>query len=328
MEAGPLTACRPLRMEEPICVKPAPLHPGDTIAVVAPASAPKDPQKLEAGVAYLRRLGFQVDVGRSALAPHGYLSGPDPARLAEFNDVLRRPDVQALFCVRGGYGSLRLLPDLDYDAARRHPKLIVGYSDVTALHLAFFARSGLTGISGPMVAVEWGAPDPASERLFWELARGATPDPLLGPGGEPLVPVRPGTAEGTLLGGNLTLVSRLVGTPYLPALDGALLFVEEVGEEPYRIDGLLAHLRLAGILDRLGGLILGGLTECEPKPDTPTLSLDDVIDDYVAGLSCPIARGLVYGHFPVKNALPVGVRARLSVSSDAATLSILEPVVA
>jgi muramoyltetrapeptide carboxypeptidase len=131
-----------------------------------------------------------------------------------------------------------------------------------------------------------------------------------------------------LLGGNLTLVARLLGTPYLPPLDGALLFVEEVGEEPYRIDGLLAQLRLAGVLDRLGGLILGGFTETEPRGSGPTLSLDAVFDDYVCGLSCPVARGLVYGHFPVKNALPVGVRARLSVSSDAATLSILEPVVA
>jgi muramoyltetrapeptide carboxypeptidase len=309
-------------------VKPAPLHPGDTLAVVAPASAPREPARLQAGIDYLRRLGYRVEVGRADFAPHGYLCGPDAARASELNAFLRRDDVKALFCVRGGYGTLRLLPDLDYDAARRHPKLIVGYSDITALHLAFYHRAGLTGVSGPMVAVEWGAPDAASERLFWELAQGGTPGPLLGPGGEALVPVRPGTAEGVLLGGNLTLVARLLGTPYLPPLDGALLFVEEVGEEPYRIDGLLAQLRLAGVLDRLGGLILGGFTETEPRGSGPTLSLDAVFDDYVCGLSCPVARGLVYGHFPVKNALPVGVRARLSVSSDAATLSILEPVVA
>ena len=308
-------------------MKPLPLHPGDTIAVVAPASAPREAGRLDAGIDYLRRLGYRVETGRADFGSHGFLCGPDDVRLDEFNAFLRRDDVRALFCVRGGYGTLRLLPHLDYDAARRRPKLLVGYSDVTALHLALYEKAGWVGLSGPMVAVEWGAPDAASERLFWALAQGGVPDPLLGPGGEALVPVRPGTAEGVLLGGNLSLVARLVGTPYLPSLDGAILFLEEIGEEPYRIDGLLAQLRLSGLLDRLGGLVLGGFTDAEPKGSGPTLSLDDVFDHYLGALACPVARGLVYGHFPVKNTLPVGVRARLSVSSSAATLSLLEPVV-
>lgn len=296
--------------------------------MIAPASAPRDPARLQAGIAHLRRLGYEVEVARTDFSPHGFLGGPDAVRLDELNGFLRRDDVQALFCARGGYGTLRLLPHLDYDAARRHPKLLVGYSDITALHLALYRHAGWTGLSGPMVAVEWGDPDPASERLFWELAQGGTPDPLCGPRGEALVPVRPGMAEGVLLGGNLTLITRLVGTPYLPPLDGALLFLEEIGEEPYRIDGLFAQLRLAGILERLGGIILGGFTEAEPKGDGPTLGLDEVLDHYLGNLPCPVARGLVYGHFPVKNTLPFGVSARLSVSSSAATLSILEPVTA
>lgn len=309
-------------------MKPAPLHPGDTIGVIAPASTPKEPAKLDAGIAYLRKLGYRVEVAREAFAPHGYLCGTDAERAEEFNGFLRRPDVRALFCVRGGYGTLRLLPHLDYEAARRHPKLVVGYSDITALHLALYHRAGLPGVSGPMVAVEWHEPDAASERLFWELVQGATADPLTGPGGEALTPVRPGTTEGVLLGGNLSLVARLIGTPYLPPLDGAILFLEEVGEEPYRIDGLLAHLQLAGVLERLGGVVLGGFTEAEPRGNGPTLTMDEVFDHYFGQLPCPVARGLVYGHFPVKNTLPVGVQARLSVSSDAATLALLEPVVA
>lgn len=315
-------------------VRPPHLQPGDTIAVVAPASAPLDTSRLEAGLTRLRDRGYRVEVARSAFTPHGYLSGTDRERLDEFNGFLRHPDVRALLCVRGGYGTLRLLPGLDYEAARRHPKLVVGYSDITALHLALYHRAGLTGLSGPMVAVEWGDLDDLSEALFWELATGGTPRPMQGPRGELLTPVRPGTAEGVLLGGNLTLLCRLIGTPYLPSLDGALLFLEEVGEEPYRIDGMLAHLKLSGILDRLGGLILGGFTEWEPDHDRPTLSLDAVLDDYLRDLPIPVARGLVYGHFPVKNTMPVGVRARLSVSSGtsqsaepaAASLSILEPV--
>lgn len=308
--------------------RPRPLLPGSRIAVVAPASPPRDPARLRAGIAHLERLGYAVEVGRSAFEPHGYLCGSDAERLEELNGYLRRDDVDALFCVRGGYGTLRLLPGVDYEAARAHPKLLVGYSDITGLHLALLARAGLPGLSGPMVAVEWGESDPASERLFWELAQGGTPGPLLGPGAEALVPLRPGEAEGLLVGGNLTLLTRLIGTPYLPELEGAILFLEEVGEQPYRIDGLLAQLRLAGHLDRLGGLVIGGITEAEPEPGRPSLTIDEVIGDYVRTLPCPVASGLVYGHFPVKNTLPVGVRGRLSVSSARAELHVLEPVVA
>lgn len=306
--------------------RPPSLHPGARLAVVAPSSAPADPDGLAAGVATLRARGYAVEV--MPYQPHGYLAGSDADRLAAFNACLRRDDLDALVCARGGYGALRLLPDLDYAAARRHPKLLIGYSDITALHLALYAKAGWTGLSGPMAAVEWPDPDPASERLFWDLARGGVQAPLLGPHGEALTPVRPGTAEGPLLGGNLTVLSRMVGTPYLPDLRGAILFLEDVGEPPYRLDGLFAQLRLAGLLDGLGGLVLGGFTEADPPPGRPSLSVDDVLDDYTRTLGCPVARGLVYGHFPVKNTLPVGVRARLDVTARAATLSILEPVTA
>ncbi len=305
--------------------KPAALRPGDTIAVVAPGSAPKDPAQLAAGVAHLERLGYRVEARCAEATPRGYLAAPDAERLDELNGLLRRDDVKALFCARGGYGVLRLLPDLDYAAARRQAKLLVGYSDVTALHLALYERAGWRGLSGPLV-VEWAEMGAATERLFWALAQGGTPQPLLGPAGEALRPMRPGAVEGVLLGGNLTLVARLLGTPYLPSLDGALLFLEDVGEAPYRLDGLLAHLKLAGVFDRLGGLVLGGFTELPPADGRPTLTLDDVLLDYLHDAPFPVATGLVYGHFPVKNTLPVGVRARLEVTPRAARLSILEPV--
>ncbi len=308
--------------------KPAPLHPGDRIGLVAPGSAPQDAKKLEAGIARLEALGYRVVRGREQLAPRGYLSGTDAERLAELNDLLRDPDLKALFCARGGFGCLRLLPGLDYDAASRHPKLLVGYSDITALHLALHTRAGWAGLSGPMVAVEWGGPDPDAERLFWGHARGDAPQPLLGPDDEALRPERPGTAEGVLLGGNLSVVCRLIGTPYLPPLEGAILFLEDTDEPPYRLDGMLAHLKLSGVLEKIGGLVLGRFTGWKEKAEPPTLPLQDVLDDYVADLAGPVASGLVYGHFPRKNTLPVGVRARLEVTGEAAALSILEPVVA
>jgi muramoyltetrapeptide carboxypeptidase len=309
-------------------LKPPPLAPGDTIAVVAPGSAPPLPEKLEKGIEQLEVRGFRVEKGRSTYDPCGYLCGTDEDRIDELNGFLRRDDVQGIFCIRGGFGALRILPHLDYEAARKHPKLIVGYSDVTALHLAFYARIGLTSVAGPMVAVEWPEPDPATEKFFWDLVGGVAPNPLLGPNGEPLQPIRPGEAVGRLIGGNLTLITRLIGTPYLPNLRGEILFLEEVGEEPYRIDGMLAQLKLTGILDQLGGMIFGGITEWEPKEDRPTLSLDEVIDFYTNDLPYPVARGLTFGHFPVKSSIPIGVRARLAVNSDTAVLSILEPVVA
>ncbi|MFQ5569243.1 MAG: LD-carboxypeptidase [Rhodothermales bacterium] len=306
---------------------PSPLQPGDIIGVVAPASAPKDPSKLTAGIAHLESLGYRVQLGRSDLQSCGYLAGPDPERLDEFNRFLRRQDVKALFCARGGYGTLRLLPHLDYAAARRHPKLLVGYSDITALHLALFHMAGWRGLSGPMLAVEWGDIDPRAERSFWSLARGETPRPLLGPHGEELRPVRTGVAEGVLLGGNLSTVVRLLGTPYLPSLEGALLFVEEVGEQPYRIDALLAQLKLSGVLDKLGGMILGGITEWQPPENRPTLTPEEVVAHYLGEVPYPVATGLVYGHFPVKSTVPIGVRGRLEVTEGSAALSILTPVV-
>ena len=305
---------------------PPPLARTATVGIAAPASAPLAPADLDAGLDALRARGLRIEHARAMITPHGYLAGTDTERLAEFNTLLRRDDLDAIFCVRGGYGVLRLLPGLDYAAARAHPKLIVGYSDITALHFALWSQSGLPGLSGPMIASDWAELDAESEAQFWQLAHGDAPVEIVGPGGERLEAVRPGRAEGVLLGGNLVMICALLGTPYLPDLDGAILFLEEVGEPPYRIDRLFAQLRLAGVLHKLGGLVLGGFTGADPPKDRPSLSLDEVLDDYTRDLPYPVARGLVYGHFRRKSTLPVGVRARLEVEGDAAALTVLDPV--
>ena len=273
--------------------------------------------------------------GRSSYAPQGYLSGPDAARLDELNRFLRSDNVRALFCVRGGFGVLRILAHVDYDAARARPKLLVGYSDITALQMALFQRAGWPAISGMMVASDFSGsseraapPDADTERLFWELAEGGAPAPLLGPSGEALQPRQAGTAEGVLLGGNLSMLAKLVGTPYLPPMGGAILFIEDTGEAPYRIDGLLAQLKLAGLLSALSGLVLGRFTDWEKEASAPTLTLDEVLDHYADAVNGPVASGLAYGHIDKKSALPIGVRARLAVSEEDAVLSVLEPVVA
>lgn len=307
--------------------KPPRLSPGDPIPIVAPASAPLHPEHLRRGIAHLESLGYRVESGRESYPPHGYLSGTDDERLTELNAALRRRDARVIMAVRGGYGTLRLLSRVDYDAAAAAPKLVVGYSDITALHMALYHKARIPGVAGGMVAVDWQESHPPSEAQFWRVLSGEHPMTLDGPSGEKLIPVRTGEAEGVLLGGNLTLIARLVGTPYLPPLEKAILFFEEVGEPPYRIDGLLAQMKLSGILDRLAGVVIGEITESDPLPGRPSLSVDEVIADYFSAAPYPVARGLRFGHVREKVAVPIGVLARLEVSSAEARLTVLESVV-
>lgn len=306
---------------------PRPLSPPTRVGLIAPASFPADMTRIEAGIEVMAQRGLTVERFRTPGAGRGYLAGSDDERAAELNHFLRRTDIDALICVRGGYGCMRLLDRIDWDAARAHSKLLVGYSDITALHLAFFKHAGWTGISGPMAAVEWPDPDIPSLNQFFALAAGWTGS-LAGPSDEPMRGLNPGTATGRILGGNLSMVVRLLGTPHLPDLTGAILIVEDVGEEPYQIDAYFSQLRMAGVLDRLGGLVLGGLTEGDVRPGKASLTMEEVLSDYVQPLSIPVADRLLYGHFPVKCSLPIGVQARLTVSGPDARLDVLESVVA
>lgn len=295
------------------------------VAVVAASSPALDPGDARAGVAALRNRGLTVEVIETAAT--GYLAGTDAARADALNTALRRDDLDAIVCLRGGYGLLRILDRIDYDAARAHPKLVIGYSDVTALHLGLFAEAGLVGVSGPMVASDWGPGlDAETEASFWRVVGGDTDYDVLGPGGETLAPLKEGEAAGVMLGGNLALTCALVGTRFLPDLTGAILFVEDVGEAPYRIDGMLARLRLAGILDQLGGLVFGQFTGADVAPGRPTFSVDDVLAYYAQYVDGPVACGLIYGHIRRKVTMPVGVTARLGVSGGRANLRVLEAV--
>ena len=305
---------------------PRPLAPSGRVAVVSPASAALDPADARAGLDALRQRGLAVEAVEVAGGPAAYLAGADDARVAALNAALARDDLDALVCLRGGYGLLRILDRVDYAAARAHPKLVVGYSDVTALHLALWTEAGLPGVSGPMAAPDWPGLDAETEADFWRVVGGDAGYDVLGPGGETLAPLQRGEAEGVLLGGNLALVAALLGTPYLPDLEGALLFVEDVGEAPYRIDGMLARLRLAGVLEKLGGLVFGMFTGADVAPGRPTFSVDEVLAQYAPYVDGPVASGLVYGHVQRKSTLPVGVRARLTCGDGQATLHVLDPV--
>ena len=313
--------------------KPAPLRPGDRLAVVAPAGAPRDLDRYRAGLDALRAAGYDVQVDYDPAARRGYLAAPDAARARALHRALLDPAVRAIVAVRGGYGTMRLLDRLDWAALRTAaPTLVVGYSDLTALHLALYARLGWPSVSGPVVT-EWAAADAFTRAAFRRVVTGDPAGvgvPLVGPGGAALRPLSAagahGTAAGVLLGGNLSVLTRLLGTPFLPDLTGAVLVLEDVGEAPYRLDRMLAHLALAGVLDRLGGVVLGRFTHA--TADSPSLSAGEVLADYFAGRPYPVAAGLAYGHVLPRLTLPWGVRARLAVTPSAATLTLLEPAVA
>ena len=295
-------------------IKPPRLKKGDVIGLVAPASTPSPNEKIEKGVRYLEQLGYRVKLGKYVTQVLGYLAGTDDQRVSDFNEMLRDKNVKAIFALRGGYGTPRLLKRVDYAAARRNPKIIVGYSDLTALQLALFKKIGLVTFSGPMVAVEmWNAMDPYTEEHFWRILTSTKEiGAMLSPENEPLRLMNPGKTEGRLLGGNFSLMASLMGTPYLPNLAKSLLVLEDVDEAPHRIDRMFAQLHNAGVLKKISGLILGKFTDCVPSdPAKPHLTVEQVLQDVSQRVKCPVISNFQYGHIPRKLTVPLGLKARI-----------------
>jgi muramoyltetrapeptide carboxypeptidase len=255
-----------------------------------------------------------VKVGKHVMAQHGYLAGSDAQRADDFNSMLRDPGVKAIFAIRGGYGTPRLLHLVDYAAARRNPKIIVGYSDITALQLALFRKCSLVTFSGPMVGVEmWDQIDPFTEENFWRLLTSpAKAGGIKNPNEEKFQGHNGGRATGTLLGGNFSLLMSLLGTPYMPNVRSSLLVLEDVDESPHRVDRMFAQLFHAGLLKHIAGLVLGKFTDCVPSdPSKPHLTVEQVLDDALQRVTCPVLMNLHYGHIPRKVTLPWGVRASI-----------------
>jgi len=308
----------------PVPRRPPPLSPGAPVAVVAPASPPRSADTYQAG---LDRLRSTYDV-RWAWTPgseRGYLAAPDAERVAALHRAISDPEIRAIVCVRGGYGCLRLLPKIDWDRARQHPTLLVGYSDVTALHLAFYTKANWAGLSGP-VATEWAQADDATLASFRGWAEGGTPG-FVEPFDGPLTALAPGSAVGPLLGGNLAVLTRLLGTPFAPDFGGAILVLEEVAEAPYRVDRMLTHLQQTGVLDAVAGVVLGTFTTGSLTPNTPTLTLEEVFRDHLADRPYPVVKGLPYGHHLPRCSLPIGVPVRLDATSTRVALTAETPLV-
>lgn len=303
--------------------RPAPMTAGAHVALVAPAG-PLGEGAVERAIERVRALGWVPRLGEHARGRHGYLAAPDEARLHDLNQAIRSAEVDAIWCLRGGYGTMRILDGIDWGALAARPRPLIGFSDNTALHLAA-RRVGV---------VSYHAPHPAAAEvsefslalLHRTLTGTSSAGPLPLPGGAP--PPRAllrGTAEGPLVGGNLALLAALAGTPYALRAQGAIVFMEEVGEPAYRVDRLLSQLRLSGALDGVAGVAIGAFSEAPDadRRDLPTAH--EVVLDRLGDLGVPILAGLPVGHVPDNWTLPVGVRARLD--ADAGTLELLEPAV-
>jgi muramoyltetrapeptide carboxypeptidase len=320
-----------MRSKQP--VRPPRLARGSRVALVAPAGPLLDRDDLQRAEALCRALDYVPVLGDHAAGRHGYLAGTDEDRLADLNGAIADPAIDAIWCIRGGYGVTRILDRVAFEPLWKRPKIILGYSDITALLLAGVRHAGLVTFHGPTAR----APMPAFSRWHFErvlataepagrLGRLPQPAGVLVPKDNRILVIRPGLAEGPLMGGNLSLLQCLVGTAHLPDLDGAILFLEDIGEDLYRVDRMLAHLRAAGVLARLAGVAVGRFTDLKRHMSDGAFGFDEVLATYFEPLGVPVAFGFPIGHIDDQWTLPLGVRARLD--AGAGELELLEPAVA
>ncbi len=306
----------------PPMVKARALKPGDTVGLIAPSSSIFELWDLEGVAPRLAALGLECKFGRNVRARRGYLAGTEGERLADLHAMFADPRVAAVVCLGGGYGTERLLDRIDYGLIRKNPKIFLGYSDITGLHLAFGRLARLVTFHGPVALSalpEWTLAS-LKKALFSSEPVGAIDNP---PEPDPLSPefprhtVSPGRARGQTVGGNLTLISTTMGTPYEIDAKGKILLLEDTGEAPYRIDRMLVQLRLAGKLADAAGIVWGTCTDCTPSRSSfeINLSMSELLDDLLGNLGKPVLAGLVFGHTKEKATIPFGVEAELDATA-------------
>jgi muramoyltetrapeptide carboxypeptidase len=309
------------------------LRPGDTVGLIEPASRSDEAFDIQLVEEAIIAMGLKSKRGKHVLGQYGYLAGQDKERAADLTAMFADKDVRAIFAVRGGWGSARLLPFVDWDVVRANPKFVQGYSDITALHMAIAAKGGAITLHGPNASSAWGKASVDSfKEVAWNAAMPLYANPVASE--DRLVQRRwrtqtmtGGRAHGHLLGGNLTVLTALSGTPYLPSFAGAILFLEDVDEAEYRIDRMLTQLGQAGVLSDLSGVVFGQCTSCRASDgSTSAFTLNDVLRQHLGSLGVPAFHGAWFGHIADQPTLPVGVEAE--IDADAGTLRLLEPAVA
>jgi len=313
-------------------LKPRRLKPGDTIGLVAPASSSLEDEGIRISIDVVRSLGFKVKQGAHLFDRQQYLAGDDRARADDVNTMFADDAVDAIFCLRGGYGTPRMLPYLDYDLIRDRPKVLLGMSDITGILTAIHTKTGVVGFHGPNASSSFSDYSLSEFKKVLvqptSTTRIAAAPPFDAGEGKVdrknrLTHITGGTAKGRLIGGNLTLISVLMGTEFEPDFHDRIVFLEDVHEAPYRIDRMLTQLRLAGKLQEAAGIVFGKFTDSET--DGNTFSLEEVLRDRTADLGIPVLRGLMIGHVKDQTVVPIGIEAELN--GDAGTLRLLEPAV-
>ena len=300
-------------------VKPERLRLGDVVGILAPASPPPDPQTINRSVAALEKLGFKPRLARHVRVRLGFLAGNDRARAADLMAMFTNSRVKAIFCLRGGYGTARLLPLLDYEVIRRHPKILIGYSDITTLHCALLKKADLVSFHGPMLNAELSSgdlPEFTLQSLLSTVMEPLPPGSIRAGYKKKTVSVLcGGRVTGELIGGNLSVLCTTLGTPYQPDFKNKILFIEDVGEKPYRLDRMLTHLDNAGVLQQVAGVAVGLNMDCaDPHPNRLKeyrQTMEDVLADRLKPLKVPVVVGLPFGHQPWNATLPIGVQAEL-----------------
>ncbi len=291
------------------CQPPLPLQPGDLLRVIAPSGALREMEAFELGVEIWRSHGYRVELSAVVNAQWGYLAGTDSDRRSQLLSAWKDPDCRGILCARGGYGSARILEDWVWPP--ENSKWLIGFSDITAL-LWSLSLKGISGVHGPVLTTLASEPDWSIQRLF-DSVEGRPLAPLNGTGWGG------GIATGILLPANLTVATHLLGTPIQPQMDSVILALEDVTEAPYRIDRQLTQWRLSGALSKIRGIALGRFSRCEPPPNIPSLTIDEVLRDRLGDLNIPIVSNLPFGHDGPNAALPVGVLVQLDADKSILT---------
>ena len=286
-----------------------------TIGLLSPAYIPLK-ERVVNGIQYLKEKGYNVKLSSNFNKQHGYFAGTDQDRVDDIHELFADKEVSALLASRGGWGTLRFLDKLDYELIKNNPKPIIGYSDITTLQLAIWTKTGIGSISGPMCAVEMGKGiKEFTEKHFWGYIKNIDSDYKINLNETQSNVLCEGKVHGKLLGGCLSLVSFLHGTSYCPDFKDSILFLEDVGEKPYKIDRYFAHLKQAGVFDKISGLILGDFLDCEEEDendnDNSTFSLQSIIEEYFSNAKYPVICDFPYGHGDVKISMPIGVETTL-----------------
>ena len=298
-------------------IKPKKLEKGDVIGIIAPSSPVQDTERIEKGVKYLESLGYRVLLGNSVYSSHGYLAGNDSERLDDLHSMFKNKDVKAIIALRGGFGTTRLLDQINYRVIRENPKILVGYSDITALQMVIYSQCKMVTFAGPMLATDFGGDiGPFTEENFWKMiTSNKKVGKLYNPEDEKFFILNKGRDEGVLLGGNLSVLCSIAGSKYLPSFKKSILLLEEINEPPYRVDRMLTHLRLTGLFKDILGIILGRFVDCYESDSTKqTLTLNEVIAEHLTPLKMPVLYNFKHGHIPDTLTVPIGVKCKLNSS--------------